>query len=146
MGFLKGLQQEFYFPPNTVPNAKTPPPPPHVLNAKNFSINEQYCSNFVQHLFMIFDQGHCYDLKINIVYFIFQYRCDIKTQDTLGETFQGASLNHSYQGRFLIYYYLLLPYTIYIKRILKVSYCFFTVKNMPKLINLKLKKGVKIVN
>ena len=32
------------------------------------------------------------------------------------------------------------------QRIQKVSYCFFTIKNTPKLINQQLKNGVKIVN
>ena len=35
---------------------------------------------------------------------------------------------------------------VYIKRIQKVSYCFFPVKNTPKLINQQLKNRVKIVN
>ena len=36
--------------------------------------------------------------------------------------------------------------SVYIKRIQKVSYCFFPVKNTPKLINYQFKNGVKIVN
>ena len=36
--------------------------------------------------------------------------------------------------------------SVYIKRIQKVSYCFFSVKNTLKLINQQLKNGVKIVN
>ena len=32
------------------------------------------------------------------------------------------------------------------QRIQKVSYCFFTIKNTPKLINQQLKNGVKIVD
>ena len=36
--------------------------------------------------------------------------------------------------------------SVYIKRIQKVSYCFFPVKNTPKLIKQQLKNGVKIVN
>ena len=33
--------------------------------------------------------------------------------------------------------------SVYIKRIQKVSYYFFHIKNIPKLINLQLKSGVK---
>ena len=36
--------------------------------------------------------------------------------------------------------------SVYIKRIQKVSYCFFPVKNTLKLINQQLKNKVKIVN
>ena len=36
--------------------------------------------------------------------------------------------------------------SVYIKRIQKVRYCFFPVKNTPKLINYQFKNGVKIVN
>ena len=36
--------------------------------------------------------------------------------------------------------------SVYIKRIQKVSYYFFPVKNTPKLINQQLKNEVKIVN
>ena len=35
---------------------------------------------------------------------------------------------------------------VYIKRIQKVSYCFFYIKNTSKLINQQLKNVVKIVN
>ena len=36
--------------------------------------------------------------------------------------------------------------SVYIKRIQKVSYYFFFIKNTPKLINQQLKNEVKIVN
>ena len=36
--------------------------------------------------------------------------------------------------------------SVYIKMIQKVSYCFFPVKNTPKLINQQLKNEIKIVN
>ena len=41
---------------------------------------------------------------------------------------------------------LLLLLSVYIKKIQKISYCFFSVKNTPKLINQLLKNEVKIVN
>ena len=45
------------------------------------------------------------------------------------------------------YFFNFLLLYVYIKRIQKVSYCFFfLVKNTPKLINQQLKNGVKIVN
>ena len=41
---------------------------------------------------------------------------------------------------------LILLLSVYIKKIQKISYCFFLVKNTPKLINQQLKNEVKIVN
>ena len=51
-----------------------------------------------------------------------------------------------FENTVLLALLLLLLLSVYIKKIQKISYCFFSVKNTPKLINQQLKNKVKIVN
>ena len=55
-----------------------------------------------------------------------------------GATHKGREAPQSFKKLFLV--------SVYIKRIQKVNYCFFPVKNTSKLINQQLKNEVKIVN
>ena len=56
------------------------------------------------------------------------------------------TLHIRYTKRCLLKYHNPSYLSVYIKKIQKVSYCFFSCKKYPKLINQQLKKGVKIVN
>ena len=71
---------------------------------------------------------------------------ETKTYPETNKKFKRCGLVFFFFENTVLLASLLLLLSVYIKKIQKISYCFFSVKNTPKLINQQLKNKVKIVN
>ena len=83
---------------------------------------------------------NCYlALLLNVMFFFFRIiKCCVD-----GHFSEYPTSPHKANSNLCAHY---LYSSVYIKRIQKVSYSFFSIKNTPKLINQQLKNGVKIVD